>query len=67
MKNYVTKKENLCVFKADGEKSGNMRLIRGKKYNEIGKFPDTALSMLLREFRGELVNCDKMNLFPLEN
>ena len=67
MKSYVTKKENLCLFKTDGEKQGNMCFIRRESHTEIGKSTDTAFSSLLREFRGEIVNGDKMILFSVEN
>jgi hypothetical protein len=67
MKRYVTKKENLCVFKTDKDKQGNSCFIRGKKYSENGKHPDSVLSILLEEFRGEFVRCDSINLYPVEN
>jgi len=67
MKSYVTKKENLCLFKTDCEKQGNMRFIRRNSHPEIGQSTGKVFSTLLKEFRGEIVNSDKMILFSLEN
>ena len=67
MKSYVTKKENLCLFKTDGEKQRNTRLIRREPHSESGKSTDPVFATVIREFRGEIVNGDKMILFPVEN
>lgn len=67
MISYVTKKESLCLFKTDREKQGNLCFIRREPHPESRKSADTAFSMLLREFRGEIVHGDKMILYSMEN
>ena len=67
MNGYITKKENLRIFKTDGEKQRSKGFVRGRNYTESGKASCEVLSTLLREFRGEIVSNDKMILFPMEN
>jgi len=67
MNGYVTKKENLRVFKANREEQRGKSFVRGRSYKESGKASCDVLSSVLREFRGEIVSNDKMILFPFEN
>ena len=67
MNGYVTKKENIRVFKADREEQRGKSFVRGRKYQEGGKTSCDTLSALIREFRGEVVSSDKMILYSFEN
>jgi len=67
MNGYVTKKDNICIFTTDREESRGKGFVRGRKYKESGKTSCEAVSALVREFRGEIVNSDRMILYPLEN
>jgi len=67
MNGYVTKKENLRIFKTDRKEQRGKGFVRGKNYTESGKASCEVLSSLIREFRGEIVSNDKMILFPIEN
>lgn len=67
MNAYVTKKENLRVFKTDTEKQRGKSFVRGRNYPESGKASTDVLSSLLREFRGEIISNDKMILYSFEN
>lgn len=67
MNGYITKKDNICIFKTDREEQRGKGFVRGRNYKESGKTTCEALSSLIREFRGEIVSNDKMILYPLEN
>ncbi len=65
MNGYVTKKDNIRIFKTDREEQRGKGFVRGRKHKEGGKTPCEALSVLIREFRGEIVSSDKMITYPL--
>ncbi len=65
MNGYVTKKDNIRIFKTDREEQRGKGFVRGRKHKEGGKPSCDALSVLIREFRGEMVSNDKMTLYPL--
>lgn len=67
MNAYVTKKENIRLFKADGEEQRGKSFVRGRKYQKSGETSCEAVSALLREFRGEIVSSDKMSLYSINN
>ena len=63
MNAYVTKKEGIRLFKADREEQRGKGFVRGRKYQKSGEAPGEVISSILREFRGEIVSSDKMNLY----
>ena len=64
MNRYVTKKENICIFKADKEEQRGNDLIRRGNHNKSRTTTCKILSALLREFNGEITGNDKMILYP---
>ena len=64
MNPYVTKKENISIFKAAKEEPRGSDLIRRGNYNKNGTTSNKILSALIREFNGEITCDDKMILYP---
>ncbi|MCL2155689.1 MAG: hypothetical protein FWH53_08500 [Leptospirales bacterium] len=64
MNRYVTKKENICIFKAAKEEYRGSDLIRRGNYNKNETASCKILSTLIREFNGEIINNDKMITYP---
>ena len=72
MNRYVTKKENICLFKTSGEEQGGSGLFRRGEYHKSGEYYKHGkshqngttsckiLSALIREFNGEIAGNDKM-------
>jgi len=63
MNGYVTKKENIRIFKTNGEEPRGKGFIRGKNSKKSGESACDAISNLVREFRGEIVCGDKMKIY----
>ena len=64
MNRYVTKKENICIFKTAGEEQRGSDLIRRGNYNKSGTSSCRILSALIKEFNGEIISNDKMIIYP---
>ena len=69
MKAYVTKKENICVFTAAGQKPRGKGSFRTRKDKENYKTIESAVSSFIQEFNGEIVDALKVNidLYPVRN
>jgi len=69
MKAYVTKKENICVFKAAGQKQRGKSYVRPGNNKENNKAFEDSISILLKEFNGEIINALTFNpeLYPIRN
>jgi len=64
MNGYVTKKENVRLFKTDNEEQRGKSFVRGRNNKESGKTSGEVLSSIIREFRGEIVSSNEMIFFP---
>ena len=64
MNYYVTKKENISIFKASKKEQRGSDLIRRWDYNKNGTTSNKILSTLIKEFKGEITCDDKMILYP---
>ena len=64
MNRYVTKKENICIFKTAKEEHRGSEFIRRGNYNKNGAASCKILSALIREFNGKIINNDKMIIYP---
>lgn len=69
MKAYVTKKENICVFTAAGQKPRGKGSFRTRKDKENHQTIESAVSSFIEEFNGEIIDALKMNtdFYPVQN
>jgi hypothetical protein len=69
MKAYVTKKENICVFTPAGQKQRGKSYVRSGKNKENNKTIEDSVSLLLKEFNGEIIDAVSFSpdLYPIRN
>lgn len=69
MKAYVTKKENICVFTAAGQKPRGKGSFRARKDKENYQTFESSVSSLLKEFNGEIIDALNLNIdfYPVRN
>lgn len=69
MKAYVTKKENIRVHAAAGQKQRGKSYVRSGKNKENYKTFEDSVSLLLKEFNGEIIDAVGFNpdLYPVRN
>lgn len=69
MKAYVTKKENIRVHAAAGQKQRGKSYVRSGKNKENNKAIEETAAFLLKEFNGEIIDAVSFNLdfYPIRN